>query len=151
MTPEPLGEGGPALHYCMKEDDAFALSPRLVKTYSRRQLTTEERMVVEKAFGILVSRFRVILCTMEQRPKVVRDIVLTCVVLHNILRTHQGGVARTPTPPEEVAAVVTEPGVYVADESYKIPQWRQSYSKTYSWFASTVFVHWLGRGRRSEI
>ena len=32
---------------------------------------------------------------MEQRPKVVRDIVLTCVVLHNMLRSHQGA-ADTP-------------------------------------------------------
>ena len=45
------------------------------------------RRVVAIAFGILESRFRVLLGTMEQRPKVVRDIVLTCGVLH-MLRTH---------------------------------------------------------------
>ena len=71
----------------------------MVKHYSRRQLTREERIanyrvsrgwkVVENAFGILVSRFKVLLGTMEQRPKVVRDIDFTCVVLHNMLRTHQ--------------------------------------------------------------
>ena len=32
------------------------------------------------AFGILVSCFRVLLGTMEQRARVVRDIVFTCVV-----------------------------------------------------------------------
>ena len=42
--------------------------------------------MVENAFGVLVNRFRVLLTTIEQRPKVVRDIVLTCVVLHNMLR-----------------------------------------------------------------
>ena len=47
------------------------------------------RRVVENAFGILASRFWVLLDTMEQRPEVVRDIVLTCVVLPNILKTHQ--------------------------------------------------------------
>ena len=55
-------------------------------------LTSEERIgnftisrgrrVVENAFGIQASRFRVFMGTMEQRPRVVRDIVLTCVVLH---------------------------------------------------------------------
>ena len=73
--------------------------PWLVKPYSRRELTREERIanysiskskrVVENVFGILVSKFRVLLTTMEQRPKVVKDIVLTCVVLHKMLRRHQ--------------------------------------------------------------
>ena len=82
----------------LEVDEAFALIPWLVKHYSRRQLTREERKanyrisrgrrVVENGFRTLTSRFRVLLGTMEQSPKVVRDIVLACVVLHNILRTH---------------------------------------------------------------
>ena len=51
--------------------------------------------MVENSFGILIKRFRVLLTTMEQRPKVVRDIVLTCVVLHKM---HQVGADRPPTP-----------------------------------------------------
>ena len=39
---------------------------------------------------------------MEQRPKVVRDIVLTSVVLHNMLRSHQGGADRPPTPADDI-------------------------------------------------
>ena len=42
--PEPLGPGGPDLHYFLLGDDAFALMPWLVKPYSRRQLTREERI-----------------------------------------------------------------------------------------------------------
>ena len=104
-VPEPLVEGGPVVHYFLLGDDAFAL---MVKPDSRRQLTGEERIanhriskgrrVVENAFGILVSRFRILLGTMEQRPRVVRDIVLTCVVLHNMMRTHQDGADRAATP-----------------------------------------------------
>ena len=110
--PEPLGPGGPDLHYFLLGDDAFALMPWLVKPYNRRQLTREERIVnyrisrerrvVENSFGILVKRFRVLLTTMKQRPKVVRDIVLTCMVLHNMLRSHQGGADRPPTPADDI-------------------------------------------------
>ena len=85
--PEPLGPGAPDLHYFLLGYDAFALMSWLIKTYSRCQLTREERIanyrisrgsrVVENSFGILAKRFRVLLTTMEQRPKVVRDIVLT--------------------------------------------------------------------------
>ena len=67
------------------------------------------RMIVKNAFRILAIRFRVLLGTMEQRTKVIRDIVLTCLVSHNKLRTHKGRVARTPNRPDELAAIVNEP------------------------------------------
>ena len=110
--PEPLGPGGPDLHYFLLGNDAFALMPWLFKPYSRHRLTREERIanyrifrgrrLVEDSFGILVKRFRVLLTTMVQRPKVERDIVLTCVVLHNMLRSHQGGADRPPTPADDI-------------------------------------------------
>ena len=33
-----------------------------------------------------------------------RDIVLTCVVLHNMLRSHQGGADRPPNPADDILA-----------------------------------------------
>ena len=72
---------------------------------------------MENAFGILANRFRVLLGTMEQRPKVISDIVLTCVVLHNMLRTHQGGADRAPTPANDVVALQNEQMVYVPDDN----------------------------------
>ena len=70
----------------------------------------------KNTFGIFVSRFRVLLGTMEQRPRVVRDIVFPCVVLHNMLRTDQGGADRAPIPVNDVAALQNEQAVYVPNE-----------------------------------
>ena len=56
---------------------------------------------------------------MEQRPRVVIDIVFTCVVLHNMLRTHQGGANRAPTPGNEAVAQEYEQAVYVPNENYR--------------------------------
>ena len=67
------------------------------------------------------SRFRVLLGTMEQRPKVVRDIVLTCVVLHNMLRAQQGGANRAPTTANDVVAQQNEQVVYVSEDNYWNP------------------------------
>ena len=66
--------------------------------------------MVENSFGILVKRFRVLLTTMEQMPKLVRDIVLTCVVLRNMLRSHQGRAHRSPTPADDILADQGEQG-----------------------------------------
>ena len=45
---------------------------------------------------------------MEQGPKVVRAIVLTCMVLHNMLITHEGGADRAPTLTDDIAALQNE-------------------------------------------
>ena len=74
---------------------------------------------MENAFGILVSHFNVLLGTIEQRPRIVRDIVITCVVLHNMLRTHQGGADRASTPGNDVAVEQNEQDVYVQNENYR--------------------------------
>ena len=58
--------------------------------------------MVENAFGILVSTLRVLIVTMEQRPKVVKDIVLMCVVLHSMLRCQVGGPDRPPMTADDI-------------------------------------------------
>ena len=50
-----------------------------------------------------------------------RNIVLICVVLHNMLMTHQCGLDRAPTPADDIAAIANEPVVYVPDENCRNP------------------------------
>ncbi|XP_041366787.1 uncharacterized protein LOC121381526 [Gigantopelta aegis] len=87
--------------YFMLSDDAFALKSYMMKPYSRRNMTYEEkiancrisrgRLVVENAFGIMALRWQVLLTTMQQSTETVQLIVKTCMVLHNIMRTRYPG------------------------------------------------------------
>ena len=62
-------------------------------------LTREERIAndrilrgsSENAFGILISRFRVMVTTIQLPPETVTEVVFSCVVLHNILRSQYQG------------------------------------------------------------
>ena len=54
---------------------------------------------------------------MEQRPKVVRDIVFMCEVLHNTLRANQRRADRATTPANDVVALQNGQAVYMPDEN----------------------------------
>ena len=72
----------------------------------------------------------VLLDTMEQRAKVVRDIVFTFVVLHNMLRTHQDGEDRAPTSVNDITILQNEQVVYVPDDNYRILRGRPNIKET---------------------
>ena len=56
-----------------------------------------------------------------QSPKVVRDIVFTFLVVHNMLRKHQGGANRAPTIGNDVAALQNEEVVHMPENNYGNP------------------------------
>lgn len=97
---EPIERGGPNLPYFILGDDAFALKTWLMKPYSVRGRGREYqianyrlsrgRRVVENAFGILASRFRIFHQPILLKATRVKDIVMACAVLHNMLRAERG-------------------------------------------------------------
>lgn len=83
--------------YVIVADDAFPLSPNIMKPYSGHQekgsrqrifnyRLSRARRIVENVFGILASVFRVLRKPILLQPEKADKIVLACVHLHNYLR-----------------------------------------------------------------
>ncbi|XP_031328882.1 uncharacterized protein LOC116159923 [Photinus pyralis] len=84
--------------YVIIADDAFPSLTNLIKPYSHKKLSFEDRVynyrvsrarrMVESSFGILANRFRVLLQPINLNAEKVEIITLTCVLLHNYLATN---------------------------------------------------------------
>jgi hypothetical protein len=90
-------EGDQDVPYFIIGDDAFALKAWMMKPYSVKGLSREQRKfnyrlsrvwsVIENAFGISASRYLCLLNVMYQLPDIVSTFTLACCLLHNMLRT----------------------------------------------------------------
>lgn len=91
-----LNNSNKILNYVFIGDEAFALTPNFLKPFSQRELTNQRkiynyrlsraRRVVENAFGILATRFRIFHTSINLSPENIDTVVMTCCVLHNFLR-----------------------------------------------------------------
>lgn len=92
-----LPNGDVPVPYVMLGDDAFGLSDNLMKPFSGLYLKgsvervfnyrlSRARRVVENAFGILSSVFRVLQKPLLLKPEKSALVVMACVYLHNFLR-----------------------------------------------------------------
>lgn len=98
----PLPGTSDPVPYVLVGDDAFPLLDNIMKPYSHANLSKEQqiynyrvsraRNVVERTFGILSSRFRILLTTINLSPSKVSKIVLACCYLHNYL-SHKNDVS----------------------------------------------------------
>ena len=87
--------------YFFVGDDAFSLEANMMKPYSQRNLTEDQRIlnyrfsrarrISENVFGILSSRFRVFLSILCVKPDSAVDIVMAALALHNYLRSNVPG------------------------------------------------------------
>ena len=89
-----LGIGGPKVNFFHLGDDAFPLELWLMRPYSSHVMKERVfnyriswgRTVIENAFGILTSCFRIFQSPLQQEPPVFNRVVMACLVLHNLLR-----------------------------------------------------------------
>lgn len=81
-------------------DEAFALREDFLKPFAQQQLDRNKRIfnyrlsrcrrIVENAFGILASTFRIFHTTINMKLENIDKVVLACCVLHNFLRRNSG-------------------------------------------------------------
>jgi hypothetical protein len=96
--PEPTAPPGccTKLPFVFVADEAFPLTPNMMRPFPGKKVGRNERIfnyrlsrarrIVENAFGILATRFRVFHRTMDQKPQTVDKIVKATCVLHNLLQ-----------------------------------------------------------------
>lgn len=94
--PSPIPGVNQELPYFLVGDDAFSMTTHLMKPYPQLNLSRTQRIfnyrlsrcrrVVENAFGILTTKFRLFRRDMEMRPEGCDLVVSACVCLHNMLR-----------------------------------------------------------------
>ncbi|XP_075162741.1 uncharacterized protein LOC142235371 [Haematobia irritans] len=85
------------LPYVFVTDNAFPLGKHFMKPYCTPSLSIEQiyfnyrlsraRRIVENAFGIIASRFRILLGTINLSPAKTRIVVLAICYLHNFLKS----------------------------------------------------------------
>ncbi|XP_077330362.1 uncharacterized protein LOC143988781 [Lithobates pipiens] len=106
----PDAENVEGLPFVFLADEAFGLSEHLMRPFPQRTLTPERRIfnyrlararrVVESAFGIMASRFRLLLTAINLAEYKLNYVVLCCCILHNFLRKFSGNQYLQPIGPE---------------------------------------------------
>lgn len=91
-----IDENDEKLNFVVVGDQAFGLHKHILKPFSQRNLTDERRIynyrisrcrnVVENAFGLMASRFRILHTKICIAPQKTNYIILAICVLHNYLR-----------------------------------------------------------------
>lgn len=95
-NPTTLPSSDDKVPYVFIGDEAFPLMENLMKPYSQKNISYEEkifnyrlsraRRVVENVFGILASRFRIFLQPININVDNIDIVILACCALHNFLR-----------------------------------------------------------------
>lgn len=120
-TPSTLENSEKVAPYVFLGDSAFALHKYVMKPFPLKGIKRQRRIynyrhcrsrrVVENAFGILASRFRVLLQTLGVNLDAVDSIVLACCALHNYLaQKSRNYTAGTTVDREDVTKSTLIPG-----------------------------------------
>lgn len=142
----PAEENEEGLPFVFVADEAFGLGPHLMRPFPVRTLTHERRVfnyrlararrVVENAFGIMASRFRLFLTAINMAEYKWNYIILSCCILHNFLK--RNSQTYLTVLPDEADVVAPEPG-HQASHRGLAPQTARAVRQSY-------VDYFMGRG-----
>lgn len=152
------------LNFVFISDEAFALHKNLLKPFPQQALNHQRRIfnyrlsrarnVVENAFGLITSVFRVLQTAINMKIENIRYVVLAICVLHNYLRKHSSAyVTATTFDRENTVTCTTDEGDWrqqscqttplkqnpVRNVSFEAKENRENYLK---YFADKGKVSW---------
>lgn len=118
-TPLPDAEFLGEVPHVVVADAAFPLKPFLLKPFGGRNLSRDRatynyrlsraRMTVEKAFGMLAARWRILLRTIHMSVEKVDTLVVAACILHNFLTRPGDAECRLPCEGENLQSVNDHP------------------------------------------
>ena len=85
-----------------------------------------------------------LLTTMEQRPEVVRGILLTCMIIYNMIRRHWGGADRPLTPADDIQPLQADQAANGPMRISETHRGRLNIIETNWKITSITQGHWLG-------
>lgn len=98
--PQPIGNGEQNIPMYLVGDDAFPLRHNLMKPFPQLNMSLRQRVfnyrlsrcrrVIENAFGILTTKFRLFRQELTMHPKNSEVVIGAAVVIHNLLRERCG-------------------------------------------------------------
>ena len=142
----PAEENEESLPFVFVADEAFALGPHLMRPFPLRTLTHERRVynyrlararrVVENAFEIMASRFRLFLTAINLAEYKWNHVILCCFILHNFLKRHSHNYLTVLA--DEADLVAPEPG-HEASHRGLAPQTARAVRQSY-------VDYFMGRG-----
>lgn len=142
---------GRKLPYVIIGDDAFPLQKHIMKPYSHNTNKKEKqiynlrlaraRHVVEQAFGILASRFRIFQHKMNLSVEKVQLVTKTCCVLHNLLSHRNENYCNEPS------AAETSTSASFSTEGKQLPKGAAQYIRQgfEEYFNKEGKLHWLDK------
>ncbi|XP_059620701.1 uncharacterized protein LOC132264492 [Phlebotomus argentipes] len=137
-SPENLPNSDIEFGYFLVGDAAFPLNPHFLKPYPGRMLPPDKqhfndrlgtaRNTIERTFGILANRFRILRGEIQAHPKNAELIVQACVTLHNYIKKTADSETPLANPDSHLDTLDSNPSILRGRSRRNVLEIRDTYN-----------------------